>query len=245
MRIAVNGWFHDRLATGSGQYLDALAVVFATHRVRARVHRDRAPRRGGQRSGGAEGQGGEGQRGRGAEGTRNTQYAIRNTQYPPSKPTLPFDRINTNLAKLWFEQITFPRACRRLGADVAFVPYWGSPWWQPCPVVVTVHDLIPLLLPLYRGGVLQRAYTALVSRTARHAAAVLTDSEASKRATSSPTCGIPADRIHAIHLAADPRYRPVTDLDEFAAHPGEVQPARWTILALSRRFRSRGKTWGG
>ena len=25
MRIAVNGWFHDQLATGSGQYLDALA----------------------------------------------------------------------------------------------------------------------------------------------------------------------------------------------------------------------------
>ena len=25
MRIAVNGWFHDQLVTGSGQYLEALA----------------------------------------------------------------------------------------------------------------------------------------------------------------------------------------------------------------------------
>jgi hypothetical protein len=25
MRIAINGWFHDQLATGSGQYLEALA----------------------------------------------------------------------------------------------------------------------------------------------------------------------------------------------------------------------------
>ena len=108
--------------------------------------------------------------------------------------------------------MTFPRACRRLRADVAFVPYWGSPWWQPCPVVVTVHDLIPLLLPLYRGGMLQRAYTALVSRTARRAAAVLTDSEASKRDIIAHL-GIPAERVHAIHLAADPRYRPVTDPD--------------------------------
>ena len=142
--------------------------------------------------------------------THSTPYAIRNTHYAIATP---FDRLNTNLAKLWFEQVTFPRACRRLRADVAFVPYWGSPWWQPCPVVVTVHDLIPLLLPLYRGGMLQRAYTALVSRTARRAAAVLTDSEASKRDIIAHL-GIPADRVHAIHLAADPRYRPVTDPDE-------------------------------
>ena len=147
----------------------------------------------------------------------DTQDAIRNTQYAlrTIHASTPFDRLNINLAKLWFEQVTFPRACRRLRADVAFVPYWGSPWWQPCPMVVTVHDLIPLLLPLYRGGMLQRAYTALVSRTARRAAAVLTDSEASRRDIIAHL-GIPADRVHAIHLAADPRYRPVTDPDELA-----------------------------
>ena len=55
--------------------------------------------------------------------------------------------------------LRFRGLCRRLGADVGFVPYWGSPWMRPCPVVVTVHDLIPLLLPLYRGGALQRVYT--------------------------------------------------------------------------------------
>ena len=153
----------------------------------------------------------------GRRAERNTQDGIRNTQYAlrTIPASTPFDRLNTNLAKLWFEQVTFPRACRRLRADVAFVPYWGSPWWQPCPVVVTVHDLIPLLLPLYRGGMLQRAYTALVSRTARRAAAVLTDSEASRRDIIAHL-GIPAERVHAIHLAADPRYRPVTDPDELA-----------------------------
>ena len=78
-----------------------------------------------------------------------------------------------------------------------------------------MHDLIPLLLPLYRGGMLQRAYTALVSRTARRAAAVLTDSEASRRDIIAHL-GIPAERVHAIHLAADPRYRPVTDPAELA-----------------------------
>ena len=121
-----------------------------------------------------------------------------------------------NLAKLWFEQIAFPLACRRLRADVAFVPYWAAPLWSPCPVVVTVHDLIPLLLPLYRGGLLQRGYTALVSLTARRAAAVLTDSEASQRDIVQ-RLRIPPERVHAVPLAADPRYRPVTDPAEWAA----------------------------
>ncbi len=93
---------------------------------------------------------------------------------------------------------------------MAFVPYWGAPWWSPCPVVVTVHDLIPLLLPAYRGGALQRLYTWLVTHTAQRARAVLTDSEASK-ADIVAHLGIPPQRVHAVNLAADPRYRPVTD----------------------------------
>ena len=209
MRIAVNGWFHDQLATGSGQYLEALAEclprIASGHEFIMIKRRDEEEPRSEPRSKGSRGAEGEAQ-----DGIRNTQHATRTI--PVSTP---FDRLNTNLAKLWFEQVTFPRACRRLRADVAFVPYWGSPWWQPCPMVVTVHDLIPLLLPLYRGGMLQRAYTALVSRTARRAAAVLTDSEASRRDIIAHL-GIPADRIHAIHLAADPRYRPVSDPAELA-----------------------------
>jgi glycosyltransferase involved in cell wall biosynthesis len=207
MRIAINGWFHSQLSTGSGQYLTALTEWL--------------PRAGESHEfvlvkpiGDAAKECHEG------NATRSTQHVAQNAEfqgdvsrYVIRHASTPFDRVSANLAKLWFEQVTFPWACRRLRADVAFVPYWGSPWWQPCPVVVTVHDLIPLLLPLYRGGMHQRAYTALVSRTARRAAAVLTDSEASQRDIVAHL-GIPAERVHAIYLAADPRYRPVTDRDE-------------------------------
>jgi glycosyltransferase involved in cell wall biosynthesis len=214
MRIVVNGWFHDQLTTGSGQYLNALAEwlprVGAGHEfilvesANTCTHRQVRCQRTGE--------------------SRDMQHretslwdVIPNTRYPiPNiQVCTPFDHLNRDLAKLWFEQVTFPRACRRLRADVAFVPYWGSPWWQPCPMVVTVHDLIPLLLPLYRGGPLQRAYTGLVSRSARRAHAVLTDSEASKRDIVTHL-GIPAERIHAIHLAADPRFSPMTDPAELA-----------------------------
>jgi glycosyltransferase involved in cell wall biosynthesis len=207
MRIAVNGWFHGQLITGSGQYLEALAEwlprVASGHEFIMIKRRD------------GEEQGGRGDREQGGGG--EAQYAIPQGRFAVRTihASTPFDHINTNLAKLWFEQITFPRTCRRLRADVAFVPYWGSPWWRPCPVVVTVHDLIPLLLPLYRGGLLQRAYTALVSRTARRAAAVLTDSEVSKRDLIAHL-GIPAERVRTIHLAADPRFQPVIDPAELA-----------------------------
>jgi len=128
---------------------------------------------------------------------------------------MPPARLGDNLAKLWFEQISFPAACRRLGADVAFVPYWGSPWRRPCPTAVTVHDLIPLLLPAYRGSARQRAYTWLVSQTARRANLTLTDSQASRRDIIQHL-GLSPDRVQAILLAADERFQPITDPAELA-----------------------------
>ncbi|MCX6032285.1 MAG: glycosyltransferase family 1 protein [Chloroflexi bacterium] len=222
MRILINGWFSDQLATGSGQYLSALAEWLP----RVSSGHEFILVRSGRRGAGEQGGGGESQNAKRKTQTANskqqiadasTEHAIRSTQYAirHSNVRTPFDGLNANLAKLWFEQIAFPRACRRLRADVAFVPYWGAAAWSPCPVVVTIHDLIPLLLPLYRGGPLQRGYTALVSLTARRAAAVLTDSEASKRDIVQ-RLRISPERVYAIPLAANSRYRPVTDPAELA-----------------------------
>lgn len=174
MRILVNGWFCDEWATGSGQYLAALVATLPRASDAHEWVLVRPAARGDE------------------------------SPLPPGWGSMrvrtPFDAASKDLAKLWFEQVAFPLACRRAGADVAFVPYWGSALWRPCPVVVTVHDLIPLLLPAYRGGVLQRGYTGLVARTARLASAVLTDSEASRRDIVEHL-RIPPERVHAVHLA--------------------------------------------
>lgn len=102
------------------------------------------------------------------------------------------------LGKVWWEQVSVPRAARHLAADVLWVPYWAAPWWQPVPTVVTVHDLIPLLLPAYRGGLQHRLYTALVGATAAHAAAILTVSHAAKRDIVAHLRVDPA-RVHVVH----------------------------------------------
>src|SRR5947209_16111640 len=62
----------------------------------------------------------------------------------------PFDRGPLQLAKVWFEQAGFGFAARRLGLDLAHVPYFGSGIISALPTVVTVHDLVPLIRPEYR-----------------------------------------------------------------------------------------------
>ena len=118
----------------------------------------------------------------------------------------PFDGLNIDLAKLWFEQVAFSRACRQRGVDVAHVPYFAPPLRPTVPTVVTIHDLIPLLLPAYRGSALVRLYTWLVARAAHRAALILTDSHASRRDI---ICRlrVSPERVRTIYLAADRDYQ--------------------------------------
>jgi glycosyltransferase involved in cell wall biosynthesis len=114
---------------------------------------------------------------------------------------------SSNLAKVVFEQRLYPRACGKLQAELAHVPYWAPPLSSPAPIVVTVHDLIPKILPEYRGGAAVQLYTALVSAATGGAAMVLTDSLASAQDIQKQL-GVPADKVRAVYLAAGPQYTP-------------------------------------
>ena len=126
-----------------------------------------------------------------------------NIQYPIS-----------NRAKLWFEQVSFPRACRHL--HLAHVPYFASPLFPTVPTVVTVHDLIPLILPAYRGSLLVRLYTRLVAAAARKAEAVITVSQASQRDIVRHL-HIPPERVHVTYEAAGEAFQPVENEAQLAA----------------------------
>jgi glycosyltransferase involved in cell wall biosynthesis len=119
-----------------------------------------------------------------------------------------------NLGKLWFEQVSFPLACRRL--DVAHVPYFASPLFPTVPTVVTIHDLVPLILPAYRGSFLVRLYTRLVAAAARSAAAIVTVSQASQRDIVR-YLHIPPERIHVTYEAAGKAFQPVEDEAQLTA----------------------------
>ncbi|MCS6939246.1 MAG: glycosyltransferase family 4 protein [Roseiflexus sp.] len=85
----------------------------------------------------------------------------------------PFDGRSANLAKVWFEQVAVPLAAARLHADLLHVPYFAPPRVSLLPVVVTILDIIPLLLPEYRGSAAVRLYMRMVARAARRTTQII------------------------------------------------------------------------
>jgi len=104
-----------------------------------------------------------------------------------------------NMRKLWFEQVAMPRA--GAGCAVIHYPYFAGPLYAPAPVVMTIHDVIPLIFPEYQSP-LVRAYNRLIVAAARRAAAIIADSEHSRHDIVT-IMGIPPDRVHVVYLAAD------------------------------------------
>jgi glycosyltransferase involved in cell wall biosynthesis len=102
------------------------------------------------------------------------------------------------------------------GADVAHVPYWGPPLTCPRPVVVTVHDTIPVVLPGYAAGWTGRAYFAVAAAGARGAAAVLVDSHTTRRDVVD-RLGVDEDRVHVVPLGVSPDF-----LNASQGRPGGV-----------------------
>lgn len=180
MEIALNGAFWGQRTTGSGQYLhtlvSALAEVAPEHRYRVYMPSYAAPV------------------------THPCGIEIASLRLSG------WERWR-DLAKLWFEQVALPQACRRDGFRLVHVPYFAPIWdVRNLRVVVTIHDVIPLILPAYRGSWRIRAYLRLVCAAARRARLIITDSQASARDIQA-LLHIPQERLRVIHLAAAARYR--------------------------------------
>jgi glycosyltransferase involved in cell wall biosynthesis len=185
MRIAISGMFWDQPAVGSGQYLRGLV--------------DALPR-----------------------AAQQHEYIVLLPDYLDHRPIeasvvgrrssvvvcTPFDQRSRNLAKLWFEQVGAPLAATQLRADLLHVPYFAPPLVARVPVVATILDIIPLLLPEYRGRAGVRAYMRLVALAARRAARVIAISDDS-RADIVRHLGLAPGRVTTVPLAAGSQYRPL------------------------------------
>lgn len=184
MHVAVNGWFQDIPNSGSGQYLQRLMRYIPIVDDSIKISLIMPP-------------------------------------HNPSPDNVP-DGIevittgNSNrsnkLGKVWFEQRTFPKMAEKIGADLAHIPYWGSPLSIGIPQIVSVLDVIPLLYPLYAGGFFQRLYVEMVTQSALVADHVLTISFTSQ-VDIEQLIGIPKDRITVTYLATDEQYHPQIGAD--------------------------------
>lgn len=179
MHIAFNAWFWDAPNTGSGQYIRRLVTAMK-------------------------------------KASPDNQYTLIMPPHNPQPDAVPDgvmvvsngDKSGTsNLGKVIFEQRTFPAQAKAVGADIAHVPYWGSPLSCPIPVVTSVLDVVPLIYPAYAMGFGRRLYTELVSTSARGSNHIITLSESAAIDIES-WLGIPEEKITAIYLAPDDRFHP-------------------------------------
>lgn len=114
------------------------------------------------------------------------------------------------LQKLWWEQVSVVRTSQREKIELLHCPYFAPPYFLPARTVVTIHDVIPWILPEYAARPQSRMYNRLIALTARRVDAVITVSECSRRDIVR-FLSIPPERIHVIGNAVDASYRPVTD----------------------------------
>ena len=133
---------------------------------------------------------------------------ISGADVPAGVETVQVNARRGNLGKNWFEQRSFPAAAGRVKADVVHVPYWGGPLSSPAPLVVSVLDAIPAILPAYTHGAAQQLYVSLQTAVARGATRLITISESSK-ADLVQHLGLPAERIAVTLLAADEAFHPL------------------------------------
>ncbi len=138
-------------------------------------------------------------------------------------------RLGENFEKLWWEQFGLVQAALKERVDLLHCPYFAAPLYRPSPTVVTIHDVIPLVLPEYRWREASRLYMALASFTSKRADAIIAVSECSRKDIVR-TLGIPASKISVIGNAVHPSYYPIRDSWLLAAVRERYNLARKYIL---------------
>jgi glycosyltransferase involved in cell wall biosynthesis len=156
------------------------------------------------------------------------------------------------LPRMVWMQTLGPRLLRRAQADIVHFTNGMVPLASPVPTVVTIHDMSLTLYPRYhpaRRVILNRP---LVDIAARRADAIITVSQSAKRDIVR-LYGLPPERVHVVHEAAAPSFRPVHDsierervrqryvlADRFILYVGTIEP-RKNLPRLIEGFARRRK----
>jgi len=130
-------------------------------------------------------------------------------------------------------QIELARRCREDRLDVFHSPFYMAPLAASCPVVVTVHDLIPFLFPVYSRGksALVKAGYRMAVRKAKHIIAVSHHTAADVQ----EILGVSSQRATVVHNAAGDVFRPSVDASQLAALEQRYRVRQPYVVAASAR----------
>lgn len=129
-----------------------------------------------------------------------------------SFPSSVIDRFRTNrrLRRAHWDLRGVSRQAARSDPELLHIPHFAAPIRSHIPLIVTVHDVIPLVLPAYQASRAMRLNLAVMRRNVRSARLILTPSNAAA-ADITRVLGIPPDRIRVTPEAAGNEFRPATD----------------------------------
>src|SRR6185503_15423475 len=110
---------------------------------------------------------------------------------------------------VWMQTLAVT-ALREVEADVAHFTNGMLPLLSPVPTVVTIHDMSLRLYPRYHPARRVLLNRPLVDVAARRADAIITVSESAKHDIVR-YYNLGPERVHVVHEAAAPSFRPVRD----------------------------------
>jgi len=170
------------------------------------------------------------------------------TVLPDSWTAAQIEVVRLNPAGNWPRLgYTLAKACRDQHSDLLHVTY-NAPFTSPCPVVVTVHDVIFRRFPEFFSARDRLLFATLLPLTLRRAAAIITDSQSS-RADIVAFYPFAGGKVYAVPLAPSSAFQPVDAPDarraicerygiasRFILAVGNVQP-RKNLMRLVAAFR--------
>ena len=121
-----------------------------------------------------------------------------------SPARLPLPTLHPTLQPL-ADPMLVAAALRRYRPSLYHALEWGQPAWSPCPVVVTVHDLIPFLFPRDYPWVRRARIPAL--RLLRLASRVISPSQATANDVQR-MARVPASRVRVVPEGVDAGFAP-------------------------------------
>lgn len=112
--------------------------------------------------------------------------------------------------RLRWQQFELPRRARAAAVDILHVTGFDAPRWKPCPVVLTVHDLVGFIFPVNFPPVSRFYWSRWLPSTIGWADRIIADSEQTQRDLER-LLGIPAERIEVIYPGVSETFQPVQD----------------------------------
>jgi len=136
------------------------------------------------------------------------------------------------------EQVELAKRCREDRLDVFHSPFYVVPFFVSCPVVVTIHDLIPFRFSIYSKAkqAIVRAGYRMAARKASH---IIADSDNTARDVQN-VLRVSSNNISTVHLAASELYKPEEEAEEFdllRQKYGICEP--YVLLASARNWRTK------